>query len=240
VIALPGSRERRRRTVVVDNDISSERTEAMSTTIATYRAGTAAVTGGVLWALQPVVFTTAHLEDTQHGTLSFAAVAVMYWVVGVLPLLLLLVGLSGLRRALGAGAGKLGALGIVVSGLALLAMFVGNGTEMTTITVDGTENDLGHFVFMIGFLVLVIGSLLLGIALLRSRRGPLCRWAGVLLVAMLPLGFGLAALGGIVSPSSDAGFWAAIALPTGIAWVLLGASLRSERRPALPEFAPAS
>jgi hypothetical protein len=57
---------------------------------------------------------------------------------------------------------------------------------------------------------------------------------------MLPLGFGLAALGGIVSPSSDAGFWAAIALPTGIAWVLLGASLRSERRPALPEFAPAS
>jgi hypothetical protein len=197
----------------------------MSTTIATSRAGTAAVTGGVLWALQPAVFTAAHIEDTQHGTLSFAAVAIAYWAVGVVPLLLLLVGLSGLRRALGAAAGRTGTVGIVVSGLGLLAMFLGNGTEMATITVNGTESDLGHSVFLIGFLVLVVGSLLLGIALLRSRRGSPTRWAGVLLVAMLPLGIGLAVLGGIVSPSTDAGFWAAITVPYGVAWVLLGRTL---------------
>ncbi len=212
----------------------------MSTTIASSRAGTAALTGGVLWALMPAVFTAAHLDDTQRGTLSFAAVAIAYWALGVAPLLLLLVGLSGLRRALGAAAGRTGAVGIVVSGLGLLAMFLGNGTEMATITVNGTESDLGHSVFLIGFLVLVVGSLLLGIALLRSRRDSLSRWAGVLLVAMLPLGFGLAALGGIVSPGTDAGFWAAIAVPTGIAWVLLGASLRSDSRTAAAEFAPAS
>jgi hypothetical protein len=188
----------------------------------------------------PAVFTAAHLDDIQRGTLSFTAVAIAYWAFGVAPLLLLLVGLSGLRRALGAAAGRTGTVGIVVSALGLLAMFLGNGTEMATITVNGTESDLGHSVFLIGFLVLVVGSLLLGIALLRSRRGSLSRWAGALLVAMLPLGIGLAFLGGIVSPSSDGGFWAAIAVPTGIAWVLLGASLRSDSRTAAAEFAPAS
>jgi hypothetical protein len=189
------------------------------------RGGTAAVTGGVLWALLPVIVTAAHIEDTQRGTLSFAGVAVAYWAVGVLPLLLLLAGLGGLRRALADGAGQLGTAGIVVSGVALLAMFLGNGTEVATSTVSGHESDLGHSVFLIGFLVLVVGSLLLGIALLRSRRGTPTRWAGVLLVAMLPLGIGLAILGGIVSPTTDAGFWAAITVPYGVAWVLLGRAL---------------
>jgi hypothetical protein len=189
------------------------------------RGGTAGLVGGALWALLPVVFTATHLEDTQRGTLSFAAVAVAYWAVGVLPLLLLLAGLRGLRRELADGAGRLGAAGVVVSGVALLAMFLGNGTELSTLTFAGTESDLGHAVFLIGFLVLVVGSLLLGIALLRSRRGSPTRWAGVLLVAMLPLGIGLAVVGGIVSPTTDAGFWAAITVPYGVAWVLLGRAL---------------
>jgi hypothetical protein len=192
------------------------------TTTTVQRGGTAGLIGGALWALLPVIFTTTHLEDAQRGTLSFAAVAVAYWAVGVLPLLLLLAGLGGLRRELADGAGRLGTAGIVVSGVALLAMFLGNGTEMATLTFAGRESDLGHSVFLIGFLVLVVGSLLLGIALLRSRSGSPTRWAGVLLVAMLPLGIGLGVLGGIVSPSSDAGFWAAITVPYGVAWVLLG------------------
>jgi hypothetical protein len=192
------------------------------TTTTVQRGGTAGLIGGALWAVLPVAFTAAHIEETPRGTLSFAAVAVSYWLVGVLSLVLLLVGLSGLRGALGDAAGRLGTAGVGVSAVALLAMVLGNGTEMATLTFAGKESDLGHSVFLVGFLVLVVGSLLLGIALLRSRRGSPTRWAGVLLVAMLPLGIGLGVLGGIVSPATDAGFWAAITVPYGVAWVLLG------------------
>ena len=199
------------------------------TTTTVQRGGTAGLIGGALWALLPVAFTAAHIEDTPRGTLSFAAVAVSYWVVGVLSLLLLLVGLSGLRGALRDGAGRLGTAGIGVSAVALLAMFLGNGTEMATLTFAGTESDLGHTVFLIGFLVLLVGSLLLGITLLRGRRDVLVRWAGVLMVAMLPVGIGLGIGLNAIAPHSDLGFWAAITVAYGLAWVLLGRWLSAPR-----------
>ena len=193
------------------------------------RGGTAGLVGGALWALLPVVF-TVHLEDTARGTLAFVAVAAAAWVVGALSLVLLLVGLSRLRAGLVDGGGRLGAVGVVVSGLALLAMLVGNGTELATLTVSGTESDLGHSALLIGFLALVIGSLLLGIALLRGRREPLVRWAGALMAGMVPLGIGLGVLLNAVAPHTDLGFWAAITVPYGVAWVLLGRSLAASGR----------
>ena len=74
----------------------------------------------------------------------------------------------------------------------------------------------------------------------RRRPDALSRAAGSLLALALPLGIGIGILGSAVAPANDAGFWAAISVPTGIAWVLLGASLRSVRRPAVAEFATAS
>jgi hypothetical protein len=192
------------------------------TTTTVQRGGTAGLVGGALWALLPLAFTAVHIEGTPRGTLSFAAVATSYWLVGVLSLLLLLVGLSGLRGALGDGAGRLGTVGIAVSAVALLAMALGNGTEMATLTFAGAESDIGHSVFLVGFLVLVVGSLLLGIALLRSRRDPLVRWAGVLMVGMLPIGIGLGLGLNALAPHTDLGFWAAITVAYGVAWVLLG------------------
>jgi hypothetical protein len=188
------------------------------------RGGTAGLVGGALWALLPVVF-MVHLEDTERGTLAFVAVAAAAWVVGVLSLVLLLVAVFRLRAGLADGGGRLGAVGVVVSGLGLLAMVLGNGTELTTLTSGGTESDLGHFAFLIGFLVLAVGSLLLGIALLRGRREPLVRWAGALMVGMVPFGIGLGLALNAVAPHTDLGFWAAITVPYGIAWVLLGRSM---------------
>jgi hypothetical protein len=202
------------------------------------RGGTAAVTGGILWALAPVALTAAHLEDTERGTASFVSVAASYWLVGVASLLLLLVGLGGLRPALREG--RLADVGIAVCGVGLLAMLLGNGTEVATLTFAGAESDLGHSAFLLGFLVLVVGSLLLGSALLRRRPSTGIRWAAVLLVGLLPVGIGIAVLGGVLSPSSDAGFWAGIAVPTGIAWILLGRAVPVEHRAAAPEFVPAA
>ena len=93
---------------------------------------------------------------------------------------------------------------------------------------------------LIGFLVHIAGSILLGIVLLRRRRDGLSRAAGLLLALALPLGLGLGFLGSTVDPENDAWFWAAISVPTGIAWVLLGTSLRAAGRPTPAEFAPAS
>jgi hypothetical protein len=202
------------------------------------RGGTAGLVGGALWALLPVVF-MVHLEDTARGTLAFVAVAAAAWVVGALSLVLLLVALSRLRAGIADGGGRLGAVGVVVSGVALLAMLVGNGTELATLTVSGTESDLGHSAFLIGFLALVVGSLLLGIALLRGRREPLVRWAGALMAGMVPLGIGLGVLLNAVAPHTDLGFWAAITVPYGVAWVLLGRSLSASGRARATELAAA-
>ena len=202
------------------------------------RNGTAGLVGGVLWALLPVVF-LVHLEDTARGSLEFVAAAAAAWVVGALSLVLLLVALSRLRAGLADGGRRLGAVGVVVSGLALLAMVVGNGAELATLTFSGTESDLGHSAFLIGFLALVVGSLLLGIALLRGRREPLVRWAGAVMVGMVPLGIGLGVLLNGVAPHTDLGFWAAITVPYGVAWVLLGRSLSASGRTPATEFAAA-
>jgi hypothetical protein len=202
------------------------------------RGGTAGLVGGALWALLPVVF-MVHLEDTVRGSLAFVAVAAAAWVVGVLSLVLLLVGLSRLRNGLADGGGRLGTVGVVVSGLALSAMVLGNGTELTTLTVSGRESDLGHSAFLIGFLALVVGSLLLGIALLRGRREPLVRWGGALMAGMVPLGIGLGLALNAVAPHTDLGFWAAITVPYGVAWVLLGRSMSASGRARAAEFSAA-
>jgi hypothetical protein len=205
-------------------------------TMTVQRGGTAGLVGGALWALLPMVF-MVHLEDTERGTLAFVAVDAAAWVVGALSLVLLLVALSRLRAGLADGGGRRGAGGVVVSGLGLLAMVLGNGTELATLTFSGTESDLGHSAFLIGFLVLVVGSLLLGIALLRGRREPLVRWAGALMVGMVPLGIGLGVLLNALAPHTDLGFWAAITVPYGVAWVLLGRSLTASGHTPTTEFA---
>jgi hypothetical protein len=178
-----------------------------------------------------------HLEDTARGSLAFVAVAAAAWVVGVLSLVLLVVAVARLRATVGRG--RLGTAGVVVSALALLAMVFGNGAELATLTVSGRESDLGHSAFLIGFLVLVVGSLLLGIALLRGRREPLVRWGGALMAGMVPLGIGLGLALNAVAPHTDLGFWAAITVPYGVAWVLLGRSMSASGPARAAELAAA-
>src|SRR3954454_5493592 len=181
------------------------------------RAATAAALGGALWALVPVPFGLADPTGVERGTLSFVAVTAVVWMCGALSLALLLVGVAGLRPALPHG--RLGTAGVAVTLVGLAAMLLGNGTELTTVTVSGRESDLGHTVFLAGFLVLLVGSVLLGVALIRRRTAPVAGW---ILTLALPIGIGLGVLGTLLFPHVDAGFWAAITVPTGVAWVLIG------------------
>jgi hypothetical protein len=211
----------------------------MSTTTVS-RAATAGLVGGALWALLPVAWSAAGVDDVEFGTLSFVAVAASYWIFAVLPPALIVAGLVGLRRALGADAGKGGAVGLVLSMVGMAAMALGTGTEVASISAGGGEVALGHALLLFGFLVSIAGGILVGIVVFRRRRDGLARAAGLLLVLAFPLGLGIGVLGSAVDPQNDAWFWAAIAVPTGIAWVLLGTALRSIVRPAPAEFATAS
>ena len=53
--------------------------------------------GGLLWALLPLATVIVSMEGTQPGTLAHIGAAVVYWLMAVLPLLLLVVGVVGLR-----------------------------------------------------------------------------------------------------------------------------------------------
>ena len=86
----------------------------MSTTTVS-RAATAGLVGGTLWALFPVASGVVNLEEVEFGTLSFVAVAASYWIFGVLPPALIVAGLVALRRALGADAGRVGTVGLILS-----------------------------------------------------------------------------------------------------------------------------
>jgi hypothetical protein len=161
-------------------------------------------------------------------------VAVVSWICGALSLALLLAGVAVVRSALGDRAGRTGGTGIALTGLGLATMLAGNGTELTTIMFTGNESDVGHTVFLLGFLVTVVGQILLGITLFRRRADRLARSGGLLMALALPVGVVLMLLGSVLFPGTDAGFWAGFTMPTGIAWALLGRSLATDAtRPAL-------
>jgi hypothetical protein len=217
---------------------TTARTTDPSDTVAR-RARTATI-GATLWTLSAGVWAVSDLEYQQPGSLGFVAVAVAWWICMVLAPALLVVGHSALRAALGPAVGKVGRTGIVVAATGLGAMGLGIGIEVASMTFGGGEVALGHAILLVGFLVAVVGSLVTGIAVLRRRRDGLSRGAGSLLVLALPLGIGIMFLGSAVAPGADAVFWAGLTVPTGLAWLLLGTSLRSEQRPVGTEFASVS
>lgn len=190
----------------------------------TSRAARAAVVGGLLWALVPFVFSLPE-PSRISGTLEFIAVAAASWLCGAVSLALLIAGVMGLRSALGNRAGRLGTSGIVATTVGLVAMLAGMGTELVTTTIWGSENDLGHAAFQVGFLVLVVGQILLGITVFRRRTDGPARSGALLMALALPVGVALVLLVGFLFPGSDAGFWAGMTIPTGIAWVLVGCAL---------------
>ncbi len=189
-------------------------------------AAPAAITGGALWALFPLGDFLISNENYRAGTLAYVAASAVDWIMAVVPLLLLLVGLLAMYALHRRDYGRLGNAGFFVSSVALALMFVGNATEVASLTFAGSESSVGHLAFLIGFLLLVIGSVPLGAALVRTRRDPVSRTGGALLIGLLPVGILLAVLLGTLAPGTDVGFWAAITVPYGTAWVLMGYSLR--------------
>ena len=199
----------------------------------TRRGATAAMVGGALWALLPAAFSVNAGQNSPHGTLEFVAGVFATWLFAVLAPALLLFAVRGTTAALEPGPLRAAATAVCTPGLA--AITFGMGIEAFTLTTAGVENDVGHLVFLLGVLVLVVGELLLGIAVLRRRRDGLARSAAAAFVLALPFGVGLALLLSAVAPGSDTGFWVAMTVPTGIGWLLLGRAVlpRTAKAPVI-------
>lgn len=202
------------------------------------RAATTGLVGGALWALLPLAWFFGNLDDAEFGTVGWVGVIAADWIFAVAAPALIVVGLTALRRALGDDAGRVGRVGIPVAGVGLGAMSLGMGIEVASATVGGGEVALGHAIFLIGFLVSIVGSLLLGIVVVRRRRDALSRAGGLVLTLALPLGIGIGFLGSALGSENDAWFFAVISVPTGLAWVLLGASMTTLPRTRADEPAP--
>ena len=106
--------------------------------------------------------------------------------------------------------GMLGRVGLLLS--AVGGALIASGTAIQALFFNG-DFPLMPFFVIPGWLALIMGFLLLGIALLRSRVVP--RWAGglLLLSALVLLGF------------NDQDVRVLLAVPLGLSWVVVGACL---------------
>ncbi len=206
------------------------RSPGSASTDVTRRARLGAVGGGLL-ALSPAVWAT-DLEGLATGTPGFVAVAASYWLVAVVGPALVVVGVTALRAALGPHAGRAGSAGALLAAGGFAAVALGNAVEMASLSAGGGTVPAGYAVSYLGMLVGFLGSLLLGITLLRRRSDPLARTAGWLLALAIPLAVGLGVLFATMLPGYDAGFAVATSVPTGIAWALLGTALARDGHPA--------
>ena len=192
-------------------------------------ARTASIVGGLFWACLPLVFVNANRVLDRSADPGFALTITAMWLVGVVSLLLLLVGLAHVGPLGVDRSARLARAGLLVSAAALAAMALGNGMELYTLTTRRAESDVGHTIFLIAFLVLIAASALLGQSLVRRHWNAGVRWAGLLLLAALPLGILLGVAGGALSPNTDLGFWSALTVPYGLARLLLAVFERQPR-----------
>jgi hypothetical protein len=190
-------------------------------------SGLAAVLGGVLWVLLVPLITLTYPGRT--GWASVETIFSLAWedYNKLLPivLLLLLVGLTGLTAKHGRRSGSLGRVGLVVALFGLGLMLLGNVGEFWIaggIRVGMTSAALvGWMSYSLGYLLLSIGLVLLGIAALRKKLLPYGN--------AVPLTLGLRGFPIFFTVTSGVTLGMVLATLFGLGWILLGYSLWSQR-----------
>lgn len=198
------------------------------TRTAIQRGVTAGLIGGAAWVLFPWATPLAETEDGSTPVLGDVGSGLYFALLLVVPVALLLMGLAGLHALHRDRYGRLGRVGAGITAVGLAGMLVGLGWEATTITATGEESTFGYAFWMIGFLLLLPGSVVLGLAVRRARVLPGARAAGVALVLAIPVAIALSAVAGTVLPGQT-GFWVGLTVPYGLTWLLLATGMRAVR-----------
>lgn len=133
-------------------------------------AGLAAMVGGILWALWTVGFN--FVGYSKPGTLAYERYEAYN---RLLPLALLpvMVGFLGLHAAHRRSYGWLGSAGCVMALVGLILVVAGSVGEFWVFTLQPYGEDNGRddywTIYLLGHLVLAIGSVLFGVATVRAK-----------------------------------------------------------------------
>ena len=212
-----------------------------------YWGGAAAVVGGVLaivltpfatfagWLAGPDQTTPPTYPDMPWAQLieplvtpflgfgTYEEVYATYGKAFFLVYVLFLLGLVGLLVRVGEHTGRSGMWGFGLAFIGLAMNLIGNvgdywlGREVLGQPLWGMSFAVGT---LLGTLVYVVGSFILGCAILRT--GVLPRWGGWTLIVAPTLGIMSGLLVVVHLPS-------ALVLPAGLGWVLIGRALWTER-----------
>lgn len=131
--------------------------------------GAAAITAGVLFFVSNLfgeyLFTSE--EDGEIVRLGVFLVCIAAYGLGALALVVALRGLNGLYRGRGeiTRAGSIG-LAVAVAGAALHALFA--AVYFATAAATGDAADAAFFLFALGFLLLIGGSVTAGVSMIRT------------------------------------------------------------------------
>ncbi len=195
------------------------------TLILTRWGSAAAMMGGLLWMVLVPLITLTYPGRSGWGRTDTLLGLAWEDYNRMLPaaLLLLLAGLAGLRVRYAGQSGRLGKVGFAVALVGLALMLAGNVVEFWVaggIREQMTAIDLAGWIgYSLGYLLLAVGLVLLGIGVLRLKAFP--RWSA------LPLLMGLLVLPMYVTVTSGNADGAVLAVPFGLGWVVLGYALRS-------------
>ena len=183
--------------------------------------------GGVLWVLLMPLITLSYPGRT--GWTSVQTIFSLAWedYNKLLPavLLLLVVGLAGLTARYGPRSGRLGRAGFVVALFGLGLMFLGNVGEFWLaggIRAGAAAGVLvGWMGYSLGYLLLSVGMVLLGIAALHKKVLPYGNAVSLIL--------GLLGLPVFLTVTSGVTLGVVLAALFGLGRVLLGYALWSDR-----------
>ena len=188
-------------------------------------SGLAAMLGGLLWM---VLGALAGMTGGSTKVLGLAEGA--YSRMFTVSLLLVTAGLAGLYARQAGRFGRLGAAGFVLAFIGLALIVLGNVIEWWISDLIFADVQPGQFkpgahagwgIFLVGFCVLAVGLVLVGIATIQAKALP--RWSRA-----LPLVIGLLpALGFLVALSIGEGGVELILLSPCLGWMLLGYALWS-------------
>ena len=180
--------------------------------------------GGVLWMVVVPLITLTYPGRSGWGRADTLLGLAWEDYNRVLPavLLLLLVGLAGLRVQYARRSGKLGTVGFALALVGLGLMLAGNVVEFW---VAGgirermsTADLIGWITYSLGYLFLAAGLVLLGVGSVRTRVFP--RWKGV------PFLMGLLVLPMYVTVTGGMTVGAVLSVLFGFGWLALGTSCR--------------
>lgn len=201
-----------------------------------HRSAIAGMLGGVGWMLFPLGIPVTEIGAEEGAPPTGAAALAYFALLLVLPAALLLAGLVGLRVRHRGSFGRLGVAGPVVSFLGVALMGTGNAVELVALATVGDLNAIGYVMTMVGYLLVVIGSPLLGVAVIRAGVLPSARTAGLALALVAPIDIGLFVLAGLgLGDDSESLFWFTVTFAYGLAFVVVATALRRSvpRTPAL-------